>query len=59
MSGPSRPAILPDDIRQQLPGVTDLYAIHHEEGERLAWSRTAQWPLSWRGKMIMHPVSVH
>ncbi|MGY6695082.1 MAG: DUF1150 family protein [Roseinatronobacter sp.] len=56
---PIKASELPDEIRSQLPGVTDLYAIHHEEGERLALvtDRTTAFVMARQNDM--HPVSVH
>jgi hypothetical protein len=35
-------ATLPDEIRQQLPGVSEVYGIHTEEGECLALAKRRQ-----------------
>jgi hypothetical protein len=56
---PIKASDLPDDIRQQLPGVTDLYAIHHEEGERLALVTDRTMAFVMARQNDLHPVSVH
>ncbi|ATX65395.1 DUF1150 family protein [Roseinatronobacter bogoriensis] len=50
---------LPAEIRDQLPGVTDLYAIHHEEGERLALVTDRTMAFVMARQNDMEPVSVH
>ena len=56
---PIKVSELPDEIQQQLPGVTDLYAIHHEEGERLALVTDRTMAFVMARQNDMHPVSVH
>ncbi|MGY6550025.1 MAG: DUF1150 family protein [Roseinatronobacter sp.] len=56
---PIQVADLPAEIREQVPGLTQLYAIHHEEGERLALvsDRTMAFVMARQNEM--EPVSVH
>ena len=56
---PIKASELPDEIQEQLSGVTDLYAIHHEEGERLAL--VTDWAMAFvvARQNDLHPVSVH
>lgn len=56
---PIKASDLPDEIRAQLPGVTDLYAIHHEEGERLALVTDRAMAFVMARQNDLHPVSVH
>lgn len=56
---PIKASELPEDIRDQLPGVTDLYAIHHEEGERLALVTDRTMAFVMARQNDMDPVSVH
>lgn len=56
---PIKACDLPDEIHNQLPGVTDLYAIHHEEGERLALATDRTMAFVVARQNDMEPVSVH
>ncbi len=56
---PIKASELPDEIREQLPGVTDLYAIHHEEGERLALVTNRAMAFVMARQNDFYPVSVH
>lgn len=56
---PIKTSELPDEIRAQLPGVTDLYAIHHEEGERLALVTNRAMAFVMARQNDFEPVSVH
>lgn len=56
---PIKASELPDEIREQLPGVTDLYAIHHEEGERLALVTDRAMAFVMARQNDLDPVSVH
>ncbi|WP_296475269.1 DUF1150 domain-containing protein [Roseinatronobacter sp.] len=56
---PIKASDLPEEIRDQLPGVTDLYAIHHEEGERLALVTDRTMAFVMARQNDMEPVSVH
>ncbi len=50
---------LPEEIRAELPEVSEIYAIHHEEGERLALvtDRTMAFVMARQNDYT--PVSVH
>ncbi len=50
---------LPDDVQRELQGATRVYAIHHEEGERMALvtDRTMAFVLARQNDLT--PVSVH
>ncbi len=50
---------LPDDVREQLPDVTRMYAIHHEEGEQLALVSDRALAFVMARQNDMDPVSVH
>ncbi|WP_071797599.1 DUF1150 family protein [Natronohydrobacter thiooxidans] len=56
---PIKASELPEEIRAQLPGVTDLYAIHHEEGERLALVTDRTMAFIMARQNDFEPVSVH
>lgn len=50
---------LPDEIRQQLPGVEALYAVHDTDGERLALVRDRALAFTLARQNELMPVSVH
>lgn len=52
-------ATLPHEIRSQLPGIEAMYALHDNEGERLALvkERSAAFMLARQNELT--PVSVH
>lgn len=52
-------ASLPQEIREQLPGVSRLYAIHHEEGEQLALVTDRTMAFVMARQNDYEPVSVH
>lgn len=56
---PIKASELPDEIRAQLPNVTELYAIHHEEGERLALVTDRTMAFVMARQNDYEPVSVH
>ena len=56
---PIKASDLPDEIRAQLPDVTELYAIHHEEGERLALVTDRTMAFVMARQNDYQPVSVH
>lgn len=56
---PVETADLPEDVRAQLPGVTRLYAIHHEEGEQLALVTDRTMAFVMARQNDYEPVSVH
>ena len=50
---------LPDEIREKLPGVSEVYGIHSEEGECLALARDRQMAFVLARQNDMAPVSAH
>lgn len=56
---PVKVADLPADVREQAEGADQIYAVHNEEGERLALvkDRTLAFILARQNDMA--PVSVH
>lgn len=50
---------LPDEIRQQLQGVRQVYAIHTEEGECLALARDRKMAFVLARQHDLAPVSAH
>jgi hypothetical protein len=50
---------LPDDIQEQLDGVTQMYAIHHEEGDQLALVSNRTMAFVMARQNDFEPVSVH
>lgn len=50
---------LPDEMRQQLGGLTTLYALHNAEGERLALVRGRSLAFALAKSHDMEPVTVH
>jgi len=52
-------AALPDEIRQQLPGVERVYGIHTEEGECLALARDRKMAFVLARQHDLAPVSAH
>lgn len=50
---------LPEEIREQLPGVETLYAVHGTDGERLALVRERAQAFMLARQNEMAPVSVH
>ncbi|SPJ25871.1 DUF1150 family protein [Palleronia abyssalis] len=50
---------LPDEIREQAEGLTELYAVHNGEGERLALVRDRKLAFVVARQNDMAPVSVH
>lgn len=52
-------ASLPEEVRAQLPGVSRLYAIHHEEGEQLALVTDRTMAFVMARQNDYNPVSVH
>lgn len=56
---PVETADLPEDVRAQLPGVTRLYAICHEEGEQLALVTDRTMAFVMARQNDYEPVSVH
>lgn len=56
---PIKASELPEEIRSQLPDVKELYAIHHEEGERLALVTDRTTAFIMARQNDFEPVSVH
>jgi len=56
---PVRVADLPEEVRQQLGGLTTLYAVHNAEGERLALVRDRSLAFALARQHDMEAVTVH
>lgn len=56
---PVKTADLPEEVRAQLPGVTRLYGIYHEEGEQLALVTDRTMAFVMARQNDYEPVSVH
>lgn len=54
-----RVADLPEDVRAQADGITQLYAVHSAEGERLALVRDRSLAFTLARQNDLAPVSVH
>ncbi len=54
-----RVADLPEDVRAQVDGMTQLYAVHSAEGERLALVRDRSLAFVLARQNDLAPVSVH
>ena len=50
---------LPDEIREQVEGMTELYAVHNGAGERLALVKDRNLAFTVARQNDMAPVSVH
>ncbi|PRY25576.1 hypothetical protein CLV78_102756 [Aliiruegeria haliotis] len=50
---------LPEDIRDQAEGVDELYAVHTEEGERIALVQGRELAFVLARENDMEPVNVH
>ncbi|MFC3168607.1 DUF1150 family protein [Paracoccus fontiphilus] len=50
---------LPQEIRQQLPGVESMYAVHDTDGERLALVKDRSLAFMLARQNELTPVSVH
>lgn len=50
---------LPQEIRQQLPGVASMYAVHDAAGERLALVRDRALAFMLARQNELTPLSVH
>lgn len=50
---------LPDEVREQAPGMDSLYAVHGIDGERLALVRDRQMAFMLARQNDLDPVSVH
>ncbi len=56
---PIKTSELPAEIRAQLPDIPQVYAIHHEEGERLALVSDRTMAFIMARQNDFTPVSVH
>ena len=50
---------LPDEVRQQVPDLDSLYAVHGVDGERLALVRDRSLAFMLARQNELEPVSVH
>lgn len=50
---------LPQELREQLPDVDSLYAVHDSDGERLALVRDRKMAFMLARQNELTPVSVH
>ncbi len=50
---------LPEDLREQAEGVEDLYAVHDENGQRLALVRGRKLAFLLARQNDLTPVNVH
>ena len=50
---------LPAEIREQVPGIDAMYAVHDSEGERLALVRERALAFMLARQNELTPVSVH
>ena len=50
---------LPDEVRRELSGTNRVYAIHHEEGERMALVTDRSLAFVLARQNDLEPVSVH
>ena len=50
---------LPEDVREQVPGVETMYAVHDSDGERLALVRERAMAFMLARQNELIPVSVH
>ncbi len=52
-------ADLPEDVREQVPGVKELFAVHNASGERLALVRDRDTAFILARQNDLAPVTVH
>ncbi|MGI3165308.1 DUF1150 family protein [Pseudooceanicola sp. 200-1SW] len=52
-------ADLPEDVREQVPGVKQLFAVHDSMGERLALVKDRQTAFILARQNDLAPVTVH
>lgn len=50
---------LPDEVRQQVPGLDSIYAVHGMDGERLALVKDRNLAFFLARQHEFSPVSVH
>ena len=53
------PEDLPDDVREQIGDADTLYAVHNEEGERLALVKERNLAFVMARQNDLTPVAVH
>ena len=53
------PEDLPDDVREQIGDADTLYAVHNEEGERLALVKERNLAFVLARQNDLTPVAVH
>ena len=56
---PVKVADLPEDVREQASGIDTLYAVHDEDGERLALVRDRRLAFVLARQNDLAPVTVH
>lgn len=56
---PVAAADLPDDVRAQLGGASEIFAVHSPDGERLALVRDRKLAFALARQNDMTPVNVH
>ncbi|MCR9088221.1 MAG: DUF1150 domain-containing protein [Rhodobacteraceae bacterium] len=56
---PVSPDDLPDELRAQAEGITDLYAVHAPDGQRLALVQDRKLAFTLARRNNFAPVSVH
>jgi hypothetical protein len=52
-------AELPEEVQSQVPGVDNLYAVHSEDGERLALVKNRELAFVLARQNDLAPVNVH
>jgi hypothetical protein len=50
---------LPNEVRDQIDGLTELYAVHSADGERLALVKDRNFAFVLARQNDMSPVAVH
>ena len=50
---------LPDEVRDQIDGLTELYAVHSADGERLALVKERELAFVLARQNDMSPLTVH
>lgn len=56
---PVKVADLPEELRTQADGLTEIYAVHDEDGERLALVRDRRLAFILASQNDLAPVNVH
>lgn len=52
-------AELPDEVQDQAPGITQIYAVHNADGERLALVKDRKMAFILARQNDFAPVNVH